>query len=125
MLYAGRSGYTGLDQINVQVPASVSGCYVSVVVETGGYISNFGTIPVAANGRTCFDDSNPLPASLLLKISQTGSANIGLMGLSEDSGPTFDLSTGAIADGAFAGFPKVTAAQLAELKEARKQLENE
>src|SRR5579871_5684231 len=58
--YSGRSSYTGLDQINVVVPPNVSGCYVSVAVQTGNYVSNFGTIPVAATGRTCSDASSPL-----------------------------------------------------------------
>lgn len=44
VLYRGRSSYVGLDQINVQVPAGVSGCNVSVVVVTGSYVSNFATI---------------------------------------------------------------------------------
>ena len=55
VLYHGRSRYPGLDQINVVVPAGVSGCAVSVDVVTGSYASNFATIPVAASGRTCSD----------------------------------------------------------------------
>ena len=50
--YAGRSEFTGLDQINVQVPSGLSGCYVSVVVQTGNIVSNFATLPVTASGRT-------------------------------------------------------------------------
>lgn len=53
--YHGRSMYPGLDQIDVIVPPGVSGCYVSVVVVAGGTPSNFGTIPVAPNGRVCSD----------------------------------------------------------------------
>ena len=49
----------GLDQINVQVPAGLSGCYVSVVVQTGNFVSNFGTLPVAGSGRTCTDPTIP------------------------------------------------------------------
>ena len=57
--YQGRSGCcSGLDQINFQVPAGVTGCYVPVAVETGGItgnIGNFATIAVAENGDTCTD----------------------------------------------------------------------
>src|ERR1022692_418829 len=57
--YRGRAGCcSGLDQINFQVPAGVSGCYVPVSVETGGIsgnIGNFATIAVAESGGTCSD----------------------------------------------------------------------
>jgi uncharacterized protein (TIGR03437 family) len=53
--YQGRSGYSGLDQLNVVIPAGLSGCYVSVVVQSGAYVSNFSSLPVAASGRTCSD----------------------------------------------------------------------
>ena len=57
--YQGRASCcSGLDQINFQVPAGVSGCYVPVAVETGGIsgnIGNFATIAVAESGDTCSD----------------------------------------------------------------------
>jgi uncharacterized protein (TIGR03437 family) len=54
VLYHGRTVFPGLDQINVVVPFTVNpGCSVSVVVASGSYISNFTTIPVAANGAAC------------------------------------------------------------------------
>jgi len=57
--YQGRSGCcSGLDQINFQVPAGITGCYVPVAVETGGIsgnIGNFATIAVAERGDTCTD----------------------------------------------------------------------
>ncbi|HXP87332.1 MAG TPA: hypothetical protein VN841_21545 [Bryobacteraceae bacterium] len=51
--YYGRSIYPGLDQVNVMVPAGVSGCHVSVVVRSGDIVSNFATIPIASSGRVC------------------------------------------------------------------------
>ena len=57
--YQGRASCcSGLDQINFQVPAGVSGCYVPVAVETGGIsgnIGNFATIAVPDSGDTCTD----------------------------------------------------------------------
>jgi uncharacterized protein (TIGR03437 family) len=79
VLYRGRSSYVGLDQINVQVPAGVSGCNVSVVVVTGSYVSNFATIPIASTGRTCADATNPLPASILADVAQSGEFSGGLI----------------------------------------------
>lgn len=54
--YHGRAQAGGLDQINVQIPAGVTGCYVPVVVKTGNFISNTGTIAVASSGHLCSDD---------------------------------------------------------------------
>jgi uncharacterized protein (TIGR03437 family) len=58
VLYAGRSIYPGLDQVNVLVPTSVGlGCFVSVYVSSSSTaVSNVATIPVAPTGtRTCSD----------------------------------------------------------------------
>jgi len=61
--YAGRSVYPGLDQINLQAPAGVSGCHTSVVVRTGDIVSNLGTIPVASSGRVCSEPVAGLTSS--------------------------------------------------------------
>jgi uncharacterized protein (TIGR03437 family) len=57
--YHGRSGFAGLDQINFQIPAGVTGCYVPVAVQAGGVPGNIGnmtTIAVSAVGtETCSD----------------------------------------------------------------------
>jgi uncharacterized protein (TIGR03437 family) len=64
--YYGRSpgAEPGLDQINFTIPAGLSGCAVSLVVEIAGtppIFSNNATIPIAANGGTC-SDSIGLPS---------------------------------------------------------------
>ena len=56
--YHGRSGFSGLDQINIQIPAGVTGCYVPVAVQAGdtlGNIGNITTIAVSDSGQTCSD----------------------------------------------------------------------
>lgn len=53
--YAGRSGYTAVDQIVFQIPQGVQGCYVQVAVQTGPVVSNFTSISVDPNGATCQD----------------------------------------------------------------------
>jgi uncharacterized protein (TIGR03437 family) len=55
VLYHGRSGSPGLDQMNVLVPQVVSGCHVSIVVNSSGLVSNTVFVPIAAQGRTCSD----------------------------------------------------------------------
>lgn len=75
--YHGRSSFAGLDQINVVVPPGVSGCYVSVVVRSGAYVSNFASIPVAASGRTCSDQNTGFTASQLQTLTSKGSFTVG------------------------------------------------
>ena len=55
VIYHGRSTFPGLDQIAVEIPEGVSGCYASAYAKTGNFMSNFSSIPVAATGRVCTD----------------------------------------------------------------------
>jgi len=116
--YAGRSSYTGLDQINVEVPSGVTGCYISVVVQAGNLVSNFGTLPVAAKGsRTCSDANNPLTSSILSGITESGTFSIGVVALNESTTPPQSvdgivISPGGTTDIGSAGFLKITADQL-------------
>lgn len=55
VIYHGRSTYPGLDQIIVEVPAGVTGCYASAYAKTGNLISNFVSLPVSENGGPCAD----------------------------------------------------------------------
>lgn len=113
--YHGRSAYAGLDQINVTVPAGVSGCNVSVVVVTGSYVSNFGTLPVAASGRTCSDTFNPLSSDILDTISSSGSFSSGYVSISKVTTPGTTIGGvtvgGGTRDSGYASFSRITAAQ--------------
>jgi uncharacterized protein (TIGR03437 family) len=55
VLYHGRSTYPGLDQIVVEVPQDIDGCYASAYAKTGTVMSNFVSIPVAPSGKYCQD----------------------------------------------------------------------
>lgn len=55
VIYHGRSTYPGLDQIAVEIPDGVSGCYASAYAKTGNIMSNFVSIPVATDGKVCAD----------------------------------------------------------------------
>jgi uncharacterized protein (TIGR03437 family) len=61
VLYRGRTGFTGEDQINFVVPAGITGCYVPVAVEIGNIPSNFATMPIAPAGQPCPDPTPPIP----------------------------------------------------------------
>jgi uncharacterized protein (TIGR03437 family) len=79
--YAGRSGFTGLDQINFIVPPGVQGCYVQVAVQTGGatpVISNFTSMAVDPNRGTCSDEDGINYNDIATKVQGgAGQANIG------------------------------------------------
>lgn len=84
--WRGRTVYPGLDEIEVIVPAGISGCNVSVVVTAGGadgMPSNFATIPVAASGRLCSDDPVLAPVTLEERqgLASLASVNIGSIAL--------------------------------------------
>lgn len=54
--YHGRSQFPALDQIVARIPDGVAGCFVSVYIKTGGFVSNFTTMPVAAPGAKQCED---------------------------------------------------------------------
>ena len=116
VLYHGRSGYAGLDQINVQVPSGVSGCNVSVVVVTGNYVSNFATLPVAASGRVCSDPDTGLTSDLLSSITKQGSFTSGYISISKTTTPGMTVGgvtiPGQTTDSGLASFQKITTSQL-------------
>jgi uncharacterized protein (TIGR03437 family) len=108
--YSGRSGFIGEDQINVAVPSGVSGCYVSIAVVTGNYVSNFATLAVAPKGsRTCTDMVTPPLAAILNGIAQDGSYSLGTVSVSQSTSPGILGIGGGTTDSGSAGFFKYTA----------------
>ena len=96
--YHGRSVWPGLDQINVIVPAGVSGCSVSVAVVSGSgsVVSNYGTIPVAASGRTCSDQTSVLSASQLQTLLTHSTVSYGALLLGQTTTTTQPITVGGI-----------------------------
>lgn len=77
VLYGGRGSSPGLDQINFTVPSGLNGCYVSVVAQVNGVVSNFTTIPIAAPGQTyCSDGAASLSSANLSKLQNGGAINV-------------------------------------------------
>jgi uncharacterized protein (TIGR03437 family) len=81
VLYGGRGSSPGLDQINFTVPAGVIGCYVSVVAQVNGVVSNFATIPITAAGQTFCSDPGGLSSANLSKVQAGGSLNVASMNI--------------------------------------------
>jgi uncharacterized protein (TIGR03437 family) len=82
--YAGRSSYTGQDEIDFIVPARVSGCYNEVAVHAGPpgqrIVSNFTSLAVTF-GHTCADADGIDMTDLGKAVSTNGSANVGAISL--------------------------------------------
>jgi uncharacterized protein (TIGR03437 family) len=115
--YHGRSADPGLDQINFVVPPGVTGCYVTVVVQTGNTVSNNPTISISPNGGPC-SDANGISLSspaISSALAANGHINIGSVLLIEESFniSLFGQSINTTTTGASATFTRFTAAQLA------------
>lgn len=106
VLYAGRSYFPGLDQINVTIPtlpANVYGCNVPVLITTSGNVqANATSIPVAASGTTCptpppsEGGSGTLTQTDIDRIISQGFLRSGTVSLSRVSSYSLDSFTGTV-----------------------------
>lgn len=104
IVYRGRSQFPGVDQIDVTLPAGVpTGCYVSLVVMSGTYVSNSTTLPVAPNGGTCSDPNTEFSATQLQSLSNKSNVNIGAMFIAQETDIARNL-TRNIFRGKFLGY---------------------
>jgi len=89
VVYRGRSAAPGLDQINFIVPQGVSGCEVSIAVQTGTTLSNYATMAIAPNGGRC-SDANAIisPAALSALLAQS-SVNVADFQLDQTVSTTY------------------------------------
>lgn len=107
VLYHGRSGFSGLDQINFQIPAGVQGCQVPIAVQSGGTLSNVATIAVSASGQTCSDSI--MGQDLVNKLASGQNAAFGYVRLENSNMPFSPGQTyRASMDYAFATFSGYT-----------------
>ena len=85
--YAGISGGVGLNQINFTIPAGLSGCYVSLFVQsdtTPARVSNGPTIPIAQGGGICNDAQSFPLATVTATLASKGSFSVGVVSLDAD-----------------------------------------
>jgi uncharacterized protein (TIGR03437 family) len=101
--YAGRSGCcAAVDQIDFDVPAGASGCYVPVAVVTGGVVSNVGTMSVAASGGVC-DDALGVRSASIAAAQRSGTFRSGQINILGASSSEVDV-TGTFTTSAFDTF---------------------
>jgi uncharacterized protein (TIGR03437 family) len=113
--YAGSSGYPGLNQINVTVPANApTGCGVSVAAVVQGVTSNFGTLPIGTG--VCSDSVYGINGTQLgqlggqttvksgsvivgQSVSSSGTSNLALASFSSTTGAAYGTSSGIVSLG--------------------------
>ncbi len=83
ILYAGRSPeFPGIDQVNFEIPAGVSGCQVPIVLKAESAVGNYATISVAASGRVC-SDWQGFSADDVTTLAGSGAMSIGALVLGQ------------------------------------------
>ncbi len=117
--YYGRSpgAGPGLDQINFTIPAGLTGCNVSIVVQTTGTpatLSNNTTVPISANGGVCTDANSIQTSTWVPLLAMSGGINVSFFQLSSTTSTVYSNSTPTtkISSLALADFIQFTQAQL-------------
>lgn len=88
IVYAGSSGYPGLDQIDVTVPVNVpTGCAISVVGVIQNTTSNTITIPIDPSGANCNDTGLGISGSQLLGLGGKANINDGVLAVFYGTSP--------------------------------------
>ncbi|HTR37298.1 MAG TPA: hypothetical protein VMH80_15440 [Bryobacteraceae bacterium] len=114
VLYQGSSGYPGLNQINVTVPANApTGCYVSVVAVLGTgastTTSNFLLLPISVSGGECNDSILGISGSEISMLSGQSTVKTGSVTVGQSVTPKSDTdNTPQTNNVAFASFSKDT-----------------
>jgi len=89
VLYAGSSGYPGVNQINVVIPDTApSGCWVSIAaVVSNTILSNVATLPINRGGGACVDSVSGLTGSQIFNPAGLTSFRTGFVSLSLSNNP--------------------------------------
>jgi len=117
ILYQGRDGYQGQDQINVQVPANApTGCAVSVVAVTGtgasAISSNIVPMPIATNGGTCTDPLALVSPTEGTTLSGKTTVKFGGVAVAQSTMPSATSNTPTVADEATAIYYSISGSSL-------------
>ena len=115
VLYAGDSGYPGVNQIDVTVPTSVStGCNVSLVAVSGSgsnlVTSNPTAVAISATGGVCSDPAFGTNGTTTTTLSGQTTVKTGSLFLLHSVSPGTTAGTTQTNDLAEAGFQNTTGA---------------
>jgi len=122
VLFAGRAGYAGEDQINFQLPANVpTGCTVSLQISVNGQLSDSTFIAIAPNASAGACIEPGFTAAQLQQYDNGASQTLGYFGLTQFTMSVPSVGTAKV-DGATGGFTRYTGYQLAGLAHAQAQV---
>lgn len=116
ILYAGSSGYPGLDQFDVTLPDNApTDCLVSVVAVAGtgssATMSNFGVLPISPSGGECTSSIYGIPGSTLSSLNSLPSVAYAYALVSQTIEPAAPPATGTVTSNfVYVSFEKQTGA---------------
>ena len=104
ILYAGSSGYPGLDQLDVTIPENAPlSCSTGVVAVTGtgasATVSNFGSLATSASGGDCNDSIFGISGSTIASLSGLSTVRDGSLFIAQLVLPA-NSGTGTMTDNA-------------------------
>jgi hypothetical protein len=109
VLYAGSSGYPGLNQYNVQIPSNApTGCWISVAAVVNGVTSNFGSLPIGQGGGPCVDSLYGINGNQIESQSTQVNVSSGSVFLVQSTMPGTTAGTTKVMNAASANFEQVT-----------------
>ncbi len=94
ILYAGSSGYPGVNQVNVAIPdGTIEGCWVPVAAVIDDVVSNIATLPIHKGSGECVDAVAGLKGSQLMP-GGTATFRAGFVGVGLSN--TFDKNNNRV-----------------------------
>ena len=88
-------GIAAWDVIQFTIPPGVTGCFMPVVVQIGGFVSNLATLSIDPSGAACTPIPPALPAALTQQLSGRANGTFGSIALGREIGMSVSVA-GAI-----------------------------
>ena len=80
------AGIAAWDVIRFTIPAGVTGCFIPVVVQIGGFVSNLATLSIGPGGAACMLLPSTLPAALTQQLAGKPNVTFGEISFSRGIG---------------------------------------
>ena len=79
-------GIAAWDVIRFTIPDGVTGCFIPVVVQIGGFVSNLATLSIDPSGAACTPIPSTLPAALTQQLAGKPNVTFGSIALGRGIG---------------------------------------
>ncbi len=88
-------GIAAWDVIQFTIPPGVTGCFIPIAVQIGGFVSNLATLSIDPSGAACTPIPAALPASLSAQLASKSNGTFGSIELGREIGMSVSVA-GAI-----------------------------